>query len=460
MYDPLPIQGVSQFPQPEPEQHKKPRRYQRHKVTPSALDLASRNQPRFKLSEERFYVNLPDKIKRRHLSEDEQLIAQHYPRTVLLDAADESLIKAGRATKSLDLDEHLTSDPYLAFRAFSPADMSSRPQTSQRATTANTESFLDAIHFLNDGDDLDLSLGLQDYHSSIKEEPLQMKSRRPYFRRHLSISKLSSLSRTTAGNNETFFRDSSIAPSLRSAPSPIPSTPMSHGRRTSRTVSLIGSSKHFASESDDAQGGDSAASHYRDPEARMKLRVYLASPQKFDEALEFGFPSLDEERHEVTFLDPIKSTDEGNEKWLSTFLDDDKSSICSDDHSAADPESPRTPPMDGSMTLQPPRAETNPANNTHGDYAQAPLNSREMTLRMTLTRPDLRSHEDQIYGRKSAPPTRKSHIRGDSFPPVLNMADTDAKESMERHFAALDQENVEAQGHGVVKRLWKRVRRT
>ena len=378
-----------------------------------------------------------------------------------MDAADKSLIKAGRISKSLDLDEHSTSDSYLRSRAFSPAAMSSRPQTAQRGSSENTDSFLNTIHLLDNGEDLDLSLCLQDYHSSIKEEPLQIKNRQPYFRRHLSISKLSSFSRSTAGNNETFFRDSSIAPSLRSAPSPVPSTPIGHDRKKSRTLSLIPPNKQFISESDEAQGGDSAASHYQDPEARMKLRVYLASPQKFDEALEFGFPSLDEERHEVTFLDPIKSADERNEKWLSTFLDDDKSSICSDDQSAADPESPRTPPiMDGSMTLQPPRADADITSSAQVDYAQAPLNSREMTLRMTLTRPDLRSNEDQIYGWQSGPAVRKTHARGDSSSPMPNAGGTDVRGSIERHFAALDQENVESQEQGMVKRLWKRVRRT
>jgi len=41
---------------------------------------------------------------------------------------------------------------------------------------------------------------------------------------------------------------------------------------------------------------DTDAAYYQDPEARLKLRVYLAFPQKFDEAVEFGFPSTAESK--------------------------------------------------------------------------------------------------------------------------------------------------------------------
>jgi hypothetical protein len=38
--------------------------------------------------------------------------------------------------------------------------------------------------------------------------------------------------------------------------------------------------------------------------------------------------------------------------------------------------------------------------------------------------------------------------------------DISPKESIEKQFAAFDQENLAANDNGVVKRFWKRVRRT
>ncbi|KAL4772602.1 hypothetical protein BDW60DRAFT_40519 [Aspergillus nidulans var. acristatus] len=39
---------------------------------------------------------------------------------------------------------------------------------------------------------------------------------------------------------------------------------------------------------------DTSAQYYRKPEARLKLRIFLASPQKFDEAVEFRIPNFGE----------------------------------------------------------------------------------------------------------------------------------------------------------------------
>ena len=108
--------------------------------------------------------------------------------------------------------------------------------------------------------------------------------------------------------------------------------------------------KHGASES--ISSIDPSATHYQDPEARLKLRVYLASPQKFDEAIEFGFPSIEgvstiadkENRH------PRKISREKNAcrsplaEKTETFLDDDNISLSDDDDaSMLDPDSPLTP---------------------------------------------------------------------------------------------------------------------
>lgn len=163
---------------------------------------------------------------------------------------------------------------------------------------------------------------------------------------------------------------------------------------------------------------DPNAVHYQDPEARNKLRQYLASPQKFDEAVEFGFPSsppvvTPEFNQNKSHFRSISSND------AQTFLRDDTISFIDryeedsegeEDSSEVELESPVTPgdanddlfrcggshPLFSSLDSKdlPPldfkfRQRT---------FPQDPMANREMTLRMTLTRPDLRAPEEELYG--------------------------------------------------------------
>ena len=235
--------------------------------------------------------------------------------------------------------------------------------------------------------------------------------------------------------------------------------------------------KHAASESRETLPPiDPAAAHYQDPEARLKLRVYLASPQKFDEAIAFGFPSTDPRASppapvKDTAPPPISHSRQQSsraaapgklETFLADFDEDDNESddklSYSDQVSAADPESPRTP--DSTTDKSPIRPMRLPSVPSPDECGQAPGSSREMTLKMTLTRPDLRATEDQIYGWKQhgAYSVRKSPSAGgrdDIFPPTL----PGEKDMMDRNPAGLDHWGP-AQDHNVMKRIWNRVRRS
>lgn len=241
--------------------------------------------------------------------------------------------------------------------------------------------------------------------------------------------------------------------------SPIGSTPGSpgHARRRSRALSLMSSNKQSA-RSDSPPAIDPAASHYQDPDARMKLRVYLASPHKFDEAIEFGFPSIDEvQDKENSVRAGAHSRAEAHR--LRTFLEDDASSIYSE-ASIAEPESPKTPEtLDKQLRVRSARVSQDPPAEHKLDYAQAPASSREMTLRMTLTRSDLRAGDEQIYGWQKRHATRRSQTRNEPHSPPPFSSDGNSKESIERQFAAMDQEYL-ASDNGVVKRFWNRMRRT
>lgn len=315
-------------------------------------------------------------------------------------------------------------------------------------------SIYDSFRWLETDDKLDLRLFLDDYHLNLRDEvlaPTKSRTRRPSFRRHMSISKLPFGSRGSG----TFSR-----PSTKDELSPTsPSSPVfgnpGHVRRRSRALSLMAPRQSLPDVATTTTTIDTAASHYQDPEARMKLRVYLASPHKFDEAIEFGFPSIEEVQSQEARRQeqPSKRHDPPRPH---TFLQDDASSIYSEE-SATEPDSPKTPGApDKPLPVRPVRIsqDTGSASGTKLDYGNAPTSSsREMTLRMTLTRHDLRSSEDHMYGWQKSVAGGKSHTRDDAPLSPLPMA------AIEQQLAALDAEDVADDG-GVVRRFWNRVRRT
>ncbi|KAI1104154.1 hypothetical protein F4804DRAFT_307986 [Jackrogersella minutella] len=410
-----------------------------------------------------FLAKLPAKIREKHLSREEQLIiAKHLRKSVILDAADEAFLKAGRLAS-----RRPTPPPYA-----STLPSSVRPSMdsmrSDHAFVGPHDSLYDSFRWLDEDDDLDLRLGLEDYHVNLRESaPTPPKDPRPpSFRRHLSFSKIP-FGRSSISSSRPATKDAAPPTARSASQSPVAYPPPV--RRKSRALSLI-TPKHAAHES--ISSIDPDAAHYQDPEARLKLRVYLASPQKFDEAIEFGFPSNDPASAGVCGdLPSAKSQSHlvfspDSEKF-KTFLSDDRSSTYSEEASLPDPESPRTPnePDKQVKPLQLSTADDFSSRLPDG-YAQVPAASREMTLRMTLTRPDLRACEDQIYGwqkgarQYSSKPAQILALRDDMHTPTTFVKDGH-KESMDKIFADIDQElgPPASTDNNVMKRIWNRVRR-
>lgn len=161
---------------------------------------------------------------------------------------------------------------------------------------------------------------------------------------------------------------------------------------------------------------DPEATHYRDAETRKKLQ-FLASPQKFDEAVEFGFPSTGgDDTLPSRYQLPQISTDARNfSRDMQSFLKDDRISFLedndsdnkgleSDRESVADFDSPVTPSSVGMPFRYHGRKQSSTFSSSmesNGVPLIHPVGgrlNREMTLRMTLTRPDLRADEEQLYG--------------------------------------------------------------
>ncbi|RYP73744.1 hypothetical protein DL771_003457 [Monosporascus sp. 5C6A] len=413
-----------------------------------------------------FLAKLPPKIREKYLTKEEQLVlARQLRKSVILDAADEAIYRIGRRTSS-------RPSPCVCTPALPPS-----PKPSMEALEIEKEfsdlgkthnDLYDSFRWLDDDEELDLRLVLDDFHTHLRECPVPKTERRPSFRRHLSISKIPFGSRMSSDLSQPETKGGAVPSPVSPAVSSFV-LPLQHARRRSRALSLI-TPKHTAQDS--VTSIDPAAAHYQDPEARLKLRVYLSSPQKFDEAIEFGFPSNDvlpaehdnddqssAKRHPRRML----SQDSG---VFKTFLSDDRSSFYSEDISMPDPESPRTPHLLEHLPLRPLQrtSKDDGQSKPPEGYAYVPVASREMTLRMTLTRPDLRAYEDQIHGwsRGAYQPSSKipqsSPFRDDLSTSACTQAKS--KDSLDRIFANLDQ-GVDPQSaqRGVMKRFWKRVRR-
>ena len=317
----------------------------------------------------------------------------------------------------------------------------------EHGAKGGADTFYDSFRWMEQNDGPDLRLGFDDFQHNYQEQALpkpQHVSHRRSFRRHLSISKKTfSRPSSMAGPSRPGTKDTVTAPSLRSTPSPVPGSQNDHVRRKSKALSLISLNKLAARQP--SMTIDPAAAHYQDPGTRTTLREYIASPQKFDEALEYGFPSLGE----------VEENDHSELKHVPpTFLDDDKSSTHS---TVSDCDSPKTPPiLEKPRAIQSTQTCTDPIASSQVRCSSTSTNPREMTLRMTLTRPDLRAHEDHLYGWNSSVPVRQANMRDEPLTPALS-----EKETMEKHFAALDQENMDTHNDdGVVRRFWKRVRRS
>jgi len=330
------------------------------------------------------FAALPRAIQRKHFSSEEQYYIASRFNPVILDAADEALYKQYQQPQKLasitsfDSGFEDTNDIlFVEEEDFDDMDI------------RDMESF----KWLDNDNDLDLKL--DDYHAisaDLNSKHSTMSPNRRSFRRGLSLS------------NVSFRRRSSSSTSLQSpppigsninktTPSPAMSLPQSRHRRLDSSASL-----------------DPSATHYQDPAAKMKLRVYLASPQKFDEALEFGFPSL----HQDTVQSPVRpQTSPGfANDHPKTFFADDTPSLSEDESRDGrsdymHQDSPRTPidmsfpirPSQRASTERPSQRRPRVVREVTEIYPHASVSDREMTLRMTLTRPELRVLEETDHAK-------------------------------------------------------------
>ena len=292
----------------------------------------------------------------------------------------------------------------------------------------------DSVIWFDDDNDVDFSskLQLDDYHefmTKTAESDVKPSQRRPSFRKALSLNQL------------PFGANASPVPPLPKNSFTSKVAPIALPQSVHKPAQARPSSAHAHGAQTSNSAIEASAKYYQDPEARLKLRVYLASPQNFDEAIEFGFPSL-EDTEERLLSRPSLSRARKTAP-CKTFLYDDNPSLFDaldkdDDAESAtslpERDAPYTPLSNvfiRDATLLSPSVATSSGSggtlfpkSTGRHHASEPFaqllgGNREMTLRMTLTRPELRADEKVLYANtKSDDPLALAHL-----PPTKNEAD-------------------------------------
>lgn len=388
-----------------------------------------------------WFLQLPDKLQRKQFTIEEQAVLLGRRESVILDASDEALFKVRRSGS-----RSLTSPPSF-YSIASSLDTVETEAPADSAVDMN-ESIEETFKWLDEDDRLDLTL--DDYHIHMVESTVPAAKRasmHPTFRRSVSMSSMA------LGRNSLSLTNlpHPTGPSFRSASLPL--NPLEPRRRSMSTTTLPRPVTRAPNVT-----VDPSAKYYQDPEARLKLRVYLASPQKFDEAIEFGFPSTDNQsissprRPSTSRTQPTTSITRTTRTF---FHDDDTSSfderVDEDQTSLSETESPKTPSemtfrnLHSLPSYKPTATDwketlSKPFTRRFGSesYAHAEAGNREMTLRMTLTRPDLRADESLLYPQEDDP------LALEHLPPTKN---------------ARDLWDDSSKDGGMVRKLWRKVSR-
>ncbi|KAL9029013.1 MAG: hypothetical protein Q9196_002705 [Gyalolechia fulgens] len=415
---------------------------------------AASHTDRFSFEDAQWFQSLPDKVQKKHFSTEEQRALARHPESLVVDAADEVLPRVRRrrigsvptvptvrtSTSSASSGHTLDGEQ----QPYSPVDMD--------------QSILNSFRWMDDDDELDLSL--DDYHSHLagpRKPASRQNFHQPSFQRTLSL---------TAVPHEESHRSLSVHGGPRTTNTPLPrGSPRTSFHRDGprpRTSHVAPTYEQMP-----LTTTDQSTKYYQDPEARLKLRVYLASSSKFDEALEFGFPSLESTDQLPHPPRPSISRAYHTEPAPRTFYDSETPSFLDgfdsdtdDAESLSETDAPHTP-SDAMFFRHTHRLPIRklPSFDVHRPFHKAdgranvkqvdrhlrqqsravPACNREMTLRMTLTRPDLRANEDLLYGHCDKDPLALEHL-------PLTADGTDnwdqGKES-----------------EGAMKKFWRKVRR-
>ncbi|KAI9759158.1 MAG: hypothetical protein M4579_002531 [Chaenotheca gracillima] len=420
-----------------------------------------------------WYLSLPEKVRRKQFTREEQVMLAGTCETVILDATDEALYRIGRPrNRSLP---SIIDSPTRKTPPDTPRSQSAHeshvdlPEPVKNTADDVSESPAeDWFRWVEEDDDYDSPMGRDSYHANIVTDdtvpplPKNGHSRRPSFRRgpSLELKPFVPLSVPQEVTKPT------LMPTQASPPPEAPRQSLNLSNSANRPNAKAA-----------ALTGDPEATYYQDPEARLKLRMYLGSAQKFDEALEFGFPSIDGANLEISKHERAAKADKrrsgGNN--TQTFLNDDYGFLFDDgdDSSVPDVDEPPTP-SEIDITFRAPHHRRSGSPNPHSSdsfgneklfarpkampdpYAQALAGGREMTLRMTLTKPELRGDEDKFQqgtGPRLLAREKTDPLALGDLPPL-----TEDPTGTSGPFGGPDGWGPLPKDDGILKKFWKKVR--
>lgn len=333
-----------------------------------------------------WFLSLPDKVKRQHFSKEEQTLLADRCESVLDNRSPKKSHESAQEFCIRRLDSQADKEQKerkFKHRRRSSAPVLTRALDDQVLATIATIAAADAPEAVEDGEGDNMAI-------------LNL-----YSRRHsvgTTQEELSEPPAATKAQIRSFRKSFALRPLPLPAPvlAPLPSP----GFFKAKDELKPAKTRHRPAELTFIQSEPSPeAKHYKDPEMRRTLRA-MSSPELFDEALEYGFPPPP--RHGLRKL---------RSKFSPDTSDNDRSSSLTSSSTAETKDlpfgaSPSTP--DGSLDFletTAPNASLKPASPHHlhrrahttGDvqthHRTTSSVNREMTLRMTLTRPILRAAE-------------------------------------------------------------------
>lgn len=399
--------------------------------------------------------SLPVKIQQLFLS-PEELLYLHHPPPPRDSYREEELSRQSFDTRPSDTTTNHSSQssaPYLE----SPSSSSSASDCdSDWATDTESDdddesmdhSLYDSFRWLDDDDHLDLTLDEYNNRSNASTAPKPRQPRRkPSFRRTMSFTSANRARRAISASISH-----PVVPSS-SQSSTVPSALANKVGRNSTSRPPSGQQRPVLHAPRSSTSSiDPSAQYYQDPEARLKLRVFLASPQKFDEAIEFGFPASDDNKKGENARSgrsekvPERSSVPAKaQKITGTFFEDEDGAVHGQRNDRTHRKSSRL-----STAIKSPQSLPNQtsAPNTltkrqSGSMAASRAGprrlpgDREMTLKMTLTRPDLRTDSPS-----ASPTSAEDPLKLADLPPASpQIWDTD-----------LEDQNV-------MKKMWRKLRK-
>ena len=328
-----------------------------------------------------WFLTLPEKIRKSQFSKEEQILIRAKSELALLNAspelrniADDAISIKSTRSKSFSYDSPSRSSSIVP----------SVPSLPEK--------------YRKDNDDSDCSLSSS---ATTPDLSLPMK----FSRAHDSMLSPDAL---LGSNGASYLRSPTIG-SLQWDQKSI--TPSEAKRRTTSTTRSMLKTTQRAQPPPPIQITTITSTqplYLKDPNTKAVLREALATPQKFEETLAFGF-KRDASRPRTPGTELYSPGCQIKENWLEANKSGEDS-VEPDLSSADDFEGPLTPDFIeprivrrksgcysiSSGTSAAPSPNINRAASNTAFFEE--LMNRDMTLRMTLTKPELRAPEEEIYG--------------------------------------------------------------